>query len=78
MANMSYCRFHNTRIDMRDCIEALEYEEELSREEAESCVLMFEEIVRYLDDEGIMDAEDIDAVLDEWAEGIYARAGEEF
>lgn len=78
MANMSYCRFHNTRLDMRDCIEALENGEELSREEAEKCVLMFEEIVRYLDDEGIMDAEDIDAALDEWAGDIYSRAGEEY
>ena len=78
MANMSYCRFHNTRIDMSDCIEALDCEEELSREEAEYCVLMFEEIVSYLDDEGIMDAEDFDAALDEWAKKIYARAGEEF
>ena len=74
MANMSYCRFHNTRLDMRDCIEVLESGEELSRAEAEKCVLMFEEIIRYLDDEGIMGAEDIDAALDEWAESIYGRA----
>lgn len=24
MANMSYCRFHNTRIDLEDCVNALE------------------------------------------------------
>lgn len=24
MANMSYCRFHNTRIDLEDCANALE------------------------------------------------------
>ncbi len=24
MANMSYCRFHNTDLDLRDCIDALE------------------------------------------------------
>ena len=24
MANMSYCRFHNTRLDMDDCLNALE------------------------------------------------------
>lgn len=78
MANMSYCRFHNTRLDMRDCIEALESGEELSSGEAEKCVLMFEEIIRYLDDEGILGAEDIDAALDEWAESIYGRADGEF
>ena len=59
---------------MRDCIEALESEEELSSGEAEKCVLMFEEIIRYLDDEGILGAEDIDTALDEWAESIYGRA----
>lgn len=24
MANMSYCRFQNTELDLRDCVEALE------------------------------------------------------
>lgn len=24
MANMSYCRYHNTRIDLEDCVNALE------------------------------------------------------
>lgn len=24
MANMSYCRFHNTRVDLEDCVNALE------------------------------------------------------
>lgn len=78
MANMSYCRFHNTRLDMRDCLNALENEEPLSTGEAEKCVLMFEEIIHYLENEGIMGAEDIDAAIDDWAEVIYSRAGEEF
>ena len=30
MANMSYCRFQNTNIDLRDCLEALEDGSELS------------------------------------------------
>ena len=37
MANMSYCRFHNTRLDMNDCIEALKRAEwdgeKISKEE---------------------------------------------
>ena len=35
--NMSYCRFHNTVIDVRDCLDALCYDEEkLSEEEMPS------------------------------------------
>lgn len=34
MANMSYCRFHNTLQDLNDCYEALCNEEELSQAEA--------------------------------------------
>ncbi len=31
MANMSYCRFQNTLMDLRDCKEALEEEELLKK-----------------------------------------------
>lgn len=30
MANMSYCRFQNTRQDMEDCLDALRNEKRLS------------------------------------------------
>ena len=30
MSNMSYCRFHNTSIDLQDCYNALNDEEKLS------------------------------------------------
>ena len=30
MGNMSYCRFHNTSIDLYDCLNALEDDDELS------------------------------------------------
>jgi len=26
MANMSYCRFHNTFSDLKDCVESLQWE----------------------------------------------------
>ena len=70
MANMSYCRFYNTSMDMSDCIEALEYEESLSETEAKKCVQMFEEIVNYLYDEGI---EIDDDAFEEWKETIMSR-----
>jgi len=32
MANMSYCRFHNTLMDLSDCTEVMQEEEELPRD----------------------------------------------
>lgn len=71
MANMSYCRFHNTEMDMSDCIEALEYGNSLSESEARKCIQMFEEIVDYLYNEGI-ELDDDDA-FEEWKESIMDR-----
>lgn len=78
MANMSYCRFHNTRLDMDDCIEALKRAEwdveKISKEEVRYCKMMFDTIIGYLAYEGLMDEFDYDAYeewqnnLDEWSE----------
>lgn len=78
MANMSYCRFHNTRMDMEDCIDALRDAEqgieEISDSEINSCKRMFNNIMEYLDKQGILDGIDWDAYeewksnLDEWGE----------
>jgi len=35
MANMSYCRFHNTLLALRDCKEALEDADDLPKEGTE-------------------------------------------
>ena len=40
--NMSYCRFHNTLIDLRDCIEHIE-DTDLSQEEHAKRVQLIEE-----------------------------------
>jgi|21_taG_2_1085346.scaffolds.fasta_scaffold00245_34 endonuclease III-like uncharacterized protein len=49
MSNMSYCRFHNTNLDLQDCIDAIEemnYENiedvEISRMEEEALEEMIE------------------------------------
>lgn len=46
MANMSYCRFRNTRIDLEDCVCALEDltngEGDLSLEEKQSALAMYD------------------------------------
>jgi hypothetical protein len=58
MANMSYCRFHNTRLDVEDCIEALKEAEwdgeKISADEIRECKIMFDSIIEYLDYEGII------------------------
>ena len=55
MSNMSYCRFHNTNIDLNDCLWALEDDDELSEFEYEACVQMFNRFVYFLVDNGIID-----------------------
>lgn len=58
MANMSYCRFRNTRNDLRDCLEALSDEKELSKEEYKACKWMFEDIFNFFNKQGIIDSDD--------------------
>lgn len=58
MANMSYCRFRNTKIDLADCLEVLEYGEELSKEEHTACKWMFENIFDFFCKQGILDSDD--------------------
>lgn len=64
MANMSYCRFANTRIDVEDCIETLREaewgEERISEDEIGYCRMMFDTIIDYLDEEGLIDEFDWD------------------
>lgn len=67
MANMSYCRFRNTKMDLADCLEALEYREELSKEEHTACKWMFNDIFDFFVREGVLDTDD------EWFEEIEAR-----
>lgn len=49
MANMSYCRFHNTSMDMEDCIDALCGNEELSDDEFIACKNMFENVLEFFE-----------------------------
>ena len=60
MANMSYCRFQNTRSDMEDCLEAIRDEKHLSRDEAKAGRWMFDAILSYCRDAGIIDDYDSD------------------
>ena len=57
MANMSYCRFHNTNIDMRDCINALYDGEELSDDEAIACKNMFKSILEFFEEHDVCEVD---------------------
>ena len=73
MANMSYCRFNNTRIDIEDCIEALREAEwgdnKISEDEIGYCRMMFDNIRDYLDEEGLLDNFDWD-IYSRWKEKL--------
>ena len=64
MANMSYCRFHNTKLDLEDCIDAIRDEEELSEEEARAGKSMFDSFLSFCVDLDIINGYDRDAVMD--------------
>ena len=68
MANMSYCRFQNTRLDMEDCLDALREEKPLSRDEANAGRWMFGDILGYCRDNGIIDSYD-----SEMLEAVFER-----
>lgn len=73
MANMSYCRFNNTKIDIEDCIEALREAEwgdnKISEDEIGYCRMMFDNIIDYLDEEGLLDNFDWD-IYSRWKEKL--------
>lgn len=72
MANMSYCRFRNTKIDMMDCINALDDYESLDYEEYKSCVAMFRMVADYMWQEGLIGEIDEEA-WDDWEQEIKNR-----
>ena len=72
MANMSYCRLHNTRLDMGDCLESLREaewgDEEIREEEIGYCINMFEDILDYLMDQGVVELDETE--WDRWCEKV--------
>lgn len=67
MANMSYCRLQNTRRDMEDCLDALRDEKRLSSDEAKAGRWMFDDILDFCQDMGIIgsyDAGALEAIFD--------------
>jgi hypothetical protein len=67
MSNMSYCRFHNTRGDLADCVEALNDREPLSASEAKEAARLAELCREYLD---AYDPDDIPRECDNCGEAM--------
>lgn len=63
MANMSYCRWHNTRLDVMDCLEAYYDAEDFSKEEHRSAKRLFEAVCEFLENEGVIEEYDLSYVF---------------
>ena len=64
MANMSYCRFSNTKQDLEDCLFALRDGGKLSGFEADAGKSMFDDFLDYCQEVGIIEGYDREAVMD--------------
>lgn len=68
MSNMSYCRFHNTNIDLTDCIEALTERNIPSQEEKRAAKNLLISILDFCEKEGIIEGYDqqiIEKIIEE-------------
>lgn len=71
MSNMNYCRFHNTQIDIQECIEALIDREISSNEEKRAAKNMLINFLDFCIDEEIIeeyDEEKIKEIINECEE----------
>lgn len=69
MVNMSYCRFHNTKLALDECLEALGDGDSLSREEFNDCKRLFKNFIQFCCNEGIV--EDESGELNERLQGFF-------
>ena len=62
MPNMSYCRFHNTRTDLNDCLDALREGKLLSADEARDGRRMFADFLDFCRENFIITGYDEDEI----------------
>ena len=62
MANMSYCRFHNTALDLHDCIDALEERTVASEDERDKAYELLRTFLDFAEDNGIIEEYDEDSL----------------
>lgn len=73
MVNMSYCRFHNTNLALRECLEALSERDSLSKEELTACKRLFKIFIEFCCNEGIII--DDDGELNDRLEDFFVSIG---
>ena len=64
MANMSYCRFHNTLADLKDCLQAIDDGARISTDELKKAEKMFQLIGGWLTDIGAVEDFDLKRVME--------------
>lgn len=62
MANMSYCRFHNTALDLHDCINALEERTVTSEDERNKAHELLRTFLDFAEINGIIEDYDEDSL----------------
>jgi len=62
MSNMSYCKFENTRSDLKDCIHTLENRNISSERERRHVIGMLKEILDFCINESIIENFDFDKI----------------
>ena len=71
MPNMGYCRFHNTRADLNDCLDALREGKPLSADEARDGRRMFVDFLDFCQESYIItgyDEDELKALFDDRTE----------
>ena len=59
---MSYCRFHNTSIDLKDCLEAISNQTIESKSENLDAKKMFKTFLEFCERDGIIEGFDMEVV----------------
>ena len=70
MANMSYCRWHNTSMDVEDCFEAFYNGWEMSAEEIRCAKRMIRNMCDFLLDNGVIEEYDYDDLMEKFDDMI--------
>lgn len=73
MANMSYCRWHNTNMDVADCLEAFWDNKEMSKDEMYSAKWMMERVCEFLYDNEVIEEYNLAPLFEE-----FERLNEEY
>lgn len=74
MSNMSYCRFRNTEMDLEDCLNAIEYGDELSESEFDACKEMFEKFITFCIEHDIIEEDgELDDRLQDFFNTVICR-----